>query len=217
MSYSKPAQGDSETTGNTDEGWIEWIINLIRRWNREETNKAPESEVDKAFQGLDNKMKALHEDFKKLQEIRAELETNQGNKEQGIARVLKSMLNMNLRQLSRRIQTLAEDVEEWPAATKDELQLLKACLEMNKENKKEDIAKALASKLNMNLRQLSRRIKSVAEDVHDCLETTTDELELLRAELEANQGNKEEEIAVVLESNLNLGRRCNAKSRAHRG
>ncbi|XP_063038359.1 uncharacterized protein LOC134433442 [Melospiza melodia melodia] len=171
---------------------------------REKINKALESEVDKAFQDLNNKMEVLHEDFKELQEIRAELEKIPGNKEQGISRVLKSMLNMNLRQLSRGIRTLAEDVEEWPAAIKHELRLLRSYLEMNKENEEEDIAKALESKLNMNLQHLTRRIKSVAEDVQDCLETTRDEFEFFRAEVEKNPENEEEDIAKALESKLNM-------------
>ncbi|XP_054148906.1 uncharacterized protein LOC128948283 isoform X2 [Melozone crissalis] len=223
MSYSKHSQGDSETAWDTAKEWIEIIFKgsskeksnpgfsdrdqrekpfCAGKREREKINKALESEVDKAFQDLNNKMEALHEDFKELQEIAAELEKIPGNKKQGIARVLNSMLNMNLRQLSRRIQTLAEDVEEWPAAIKHELRLLRAYLEMSKENEEGDIAKALESKLNMNLRQLSRRIQTLAEDVQDCLETTRDEF--FRAEVEKNPENEEEDIAKALESKFTM-------------
>ncbi|XP_054374222.1 uncharacterized protein LOC118700976 [Molothrus ater] len=178
---------------------VEAAIDAIRRWNREKTNKALESKIDKASQDLDNEMKALHEDFKKLQEIRAELEKIP---DEEIAMELKSKLKKTARELSRRIQTLQEDVKKWRETIKDELCVCRAELEKIPGNKEEDIARVLESMLNKNHRLLSQRIQTLEADVEEWSEGTWDELQLRRPELENIRGNKMEQIAQALKSML---------------
>ncbi|XP_037982097.1 uncharacterized protein LOC119696433 isoform X2 [Motacilla alba alba] len=190
MSYLRRAQRYSETRWNTAKEWMKRTFTGSRkeeshpgfsyrdqreepfcagRRESDETKKAVESKIHEAFQDLNNEMKALHEDFKNLEskqseEIRAELEKNSGYVEEEIARAMKAKMNMKLRELSRRIRIVAEDVEEWPETTKDELQLFRAELEKNSGNKEEEIARAMESVLRNTLQQVFQGI-TIVEDV----------------------------------------------------
>ncbi|XP_053857726.1 uncharacterized protein LOC128820908 isoform X2 [Vidua macroura] len=173
---------------------------------REKINKVLESKMEKAFQDFKNKMKALQEDFKKLQSrqrevqhLRAELGKNPGNKEEKIAWALESKLRKNLWQLSPRIQTLEEDLQEWPKATRHDLLLLRAELQKKKGNKEEEIAWAMESKLKNICRQLSEIIHTLEGDLQECLETTKRDLLLLRAELQKKKVVSEAEAFFPLE------------------
>ncbi|XP_064257172.1 uncharacterized protein LOC135287876 isoform X3 [Passer domesticus] len=187
----------------------EMIYDEFRRRRREKTNKVLESMIIEAFQDLNNKIKALHEDFKKLEEstkhevqiLRAELEKNPENKEMAFVWTLESMLKKNLQQLSQRIQTLEEDVQEWPETTKHELQLCRGYPE-NRENKEEEIARELVSMLNKKLRQVSQRIQTLEEKIKEWPETTKNELQLCRVYVEKNQGKKEEESSRALQCRM---------------
>ncbi|XP_037982078.1 uncharacterized protein LOC119696420 isoform X2 [Motacilla alba alba] len=177
------------------------------RRESEETSKALESKIHEAFQDLNNKMKALQEIFKNLEskqseEIRAELEKNSGYEEEEIVSTLKAKLNMKLRELSRKIQCVEEDVEEWPEAIKDDLQLFRAELKKSPGYEEEEIARALESKLKKNFRELSRRIRTLQRDVEEWPEAIMDELQLFRAELKKNSGYNAEEIAMAVLMNL---------------
>lgn len=180
---------------------ISEISNEIGKRQRENTRKDQESMITKDLESkmgkslpdLKNKMEALKEDFKKLQEyieyevplMRAELTNNQGMKEEGdIAWALELRLKKMVRQLSRSIQTLEEDVQEWPEATKYELLLLSAKLEKSPGMKEGDVAWAQEFWLKKMVRQLSQRIETVEEDVQECAEATKYELQLLRVKLE---------------------------------
>ncbi|XP_037982162.1 C-type lectin domain family 4 member F-like isoform X2 [Motacilla alba alba] len=164
--------------------------------------------MNEGLQELNNKIKALHENFKKLEEstknelqiIRAELEKNQGEKENEIARGLESVLNKHLLQLSQRIQTLEEDLQKWPETTKNELQIIRGYLE-NQGEKENEIARGLESVLNKHLLQLSQRIQTLEEDVQKWPETTKHELQIIRGYLE-NQEKKKEERSRALETEL---------------
>ncbi|XP_064256842.1 uncharacterized protein LOC135287413 [Passer domesticus] len=204
MSCSRQAQGYSRTAWDKAKEWIKKIFNRIRRRKSEKTL---ESKIDEAFQDLSNKMKALHENFKNLEskereEIREELEMIPENEEEEIARTLEAKLNMRFRELSRKIRTLQEDLEEWPEAIKDEVQLFRAELKKNSENEEEEIARTLEAKLNTRFRELSRKIRTLEADVEEWPEAIKDEVQLFRAELKKNSGNKEEEIAKALEAVL---------------
>ncbi|XP_064257171.1 uncharacterized protein LOC135287876 isoform X2 [Passer domesticus] len=184
----------------------EMIYDEFRRRRREKTNKVLESMIIEAFQDLNNKIKALHEDFKKLEEstkhevqiLRAELEKNPENKEMAFVWTLESMLKKNLQQLSQRIQTLEEDVQEWPETTKHELQLCRGY----PENREEEIARELVSMLNKKLRQVSQRIQTLEEKIKEWPETTKNELQLCRVYVEKNQGKKEEESSRALQCRM---------------
>ncbi|XP_037982167.1 golgin subfamily A member 5-like isoform X6 [Motacilla alba alba] len=187
---------------------VAMIRKEIRKRERVKTNKALDSMMNEGLQELNNKIKALHENFKKLEEstknelqiIRAELEKNQGEKENEIARGLESVLNKHLLQLSQRIQTLEEDLQKWPETTKNELQIIRGYLE-NQGEKENEIARGLESVLNKHLLQLSQRIQTLEEDVQKWPETTKHELQIIRGYLE-NQEKKKEERSRALETEL---------------
>ncbi|XP_064249578.1 uncharacterized protein LOC135283070 isoform X9 [Passer domesticus] len=187
----------------------EMIYNEFRRRKKEKTNKVLESMIIEAFQELNNKIKALHEDFKKLEEstkhevqiIRAELEENPGNKEMAFVWALESMLKKNLQQLSQRLQILEEDVQEWPETTKHELQLFRGYPE-NRGKKEKEIKRALESLLKKKFQQFSHKIQTLEKEMQEWPETTKHELQLLRGYLEKNRGKKEEENSRALQCRM---------------
>ncbi|XP_039561698.1 uncharacterized protein LOC120500629 isoform X1 [Passer montanus] len=197
----------------------EMIYDEFRRRRREKTNKVLESVIIEAFQDLNNKIKALHEDFKKLEEstkhevqiLRAELEKNPENKEEEIARELVSMLNKKLRQLSQRIQTLEEKIKEWPETTKNELQLCRVYVEKNQGKKEEESSRALQCRMETLLQQLSQRFQTLEQALQLRQAFPYHEFQLFRAYLENNQGiaMQQEEIIHLRVLELARGERTN--------
>ncbi|XP_058716152.1 FYVE and coiled-coil domain-containing protein 1-like isoform X1 [Poecile atricapillus] len=164
------------------------LINKFRERKKEKTRKLLECKINEAFQELKGKMKALQEYLQKLQEcrqkehqlLRAYLEENQG-KEGNLARVLLSRMENGVQTLSQRIQTLQNDVQEWPETTKYELELLRADLEMNQGKKEEEISRALVSRMTWKFQQLFQRIGSLEKDLQKLLKSSQHEFQLLRA------------------------------------
>ncbi|KAL9820901.1 uncharacterized protein GJ701_017306 isoform 1-T2 [Geothlypis trichas] len=185
------------------EKFLEMVSYVFRGTNKE-------CNMDEAFQELMKTIQALQEDLKKLEEsrqrehqlLREYLEKNQGNKEEKIAQALESKLKKSLQRLSQKVRSLEKNVQEGPETTKWARLILEAFLERNPGNKEVKIALALEPKWKKNLQQLSQKIKTLEEDVKEWPETTKNDLQLLRTELERNPGNKEEEIAQALESKL---------------
>ncbi|XP_064257173.1 uncharacterized protein LOC135287876 isoform X4 [Passer domesticus] len=196
----------------------EMIYDEFRRRRREKTNKVLESMIIEAFQDLNNKIKALHEDFKKLEEstkhevqiLRAELEKNPENKEMAFVWTLESMLKKNLQQLSQRIQTLEEDVQEWPETTKHELQLCRGYPE-NRGKKEEESSRALQCRMETLLQQLSQRFQTLEQALQLRQAFPYHEFQLFRAYLENNQGiaMQQEEIIHLRVLELARGERTN--------
>ncbi|XP_041881717.1 uncharacterized protein LOC121663488 isoform X2 [Corvus kubaryi] len=187
---------------------VKWILERRREREREKTTKLLDSKLNENFLYLMKQMEPLKRVFKKLhkfklcdlQVFRADLEKIQGKEKEEIARALECKLQKNLRNLSQSIQTLQEDVHEWLESTKLDLQVFRADLEKIPEKKEEEIARALESRLMKKFHHLSQSIQTLQEDVHEWLESTKLDLQVLRADLEKIHGNKEEEIARALES-----------------
>ncbi|KAM4751511.1 uncharacterized protein ACIQIH_002371 isoform 1-T1 [Cyanocitta cristata] len=186
----------------------EWIHKRLRARKREKTTKVLDSKLNENFLYLMKQMEPLNRVFKKLQKfklcdlqlLRAELEKIPGKEKEEIARALESRLQKNLRNLCQSIKTLKENVDEWPESTKLNLECLRADLEKIKGKKEKEIAEALESRLMKEFHHLSQSIQTLEENVHEWLESTKLDLQLLIADLEKIPGNKEEEIARDLES-----------------
>ncbi|XP_050840051.1 uncharacterized protein LOC115484737 isoform X4 [Serinus canaria] len=180
------------------------LFDEFRRRKREKTNKFLESKMDENMQDLNKKVKALHKDFKKLEEstknevetMRAHLE-KQGCKEMNVVLLLLSVLDKNLQEFSQKIETMEEDVQKWPETTKRDLQLQRHELESQgcKEN---EIARELKSVLDKNLQQLSQKIETLKKNAQELSKTTKCNLQLLRGFLES-QG-----IAMLREEMIHL-------------
>ncbi|XP_056371381.1 leucine zipper protein 1-like isoform X1 [Oenanthe melanoleuca] len=192
---------------------IDKICNEYNRREREKTTKDLESKMSKDFQDLKNKMEALLKDFKELegstqndvQLLRQKVEKIQGKKEKERARVLESRLRKNVRQLSQRIQSLEEDVENWPMTIKYKLQVRREELEKIQGMNVENIALALENMLQKNKRQLSQKIQAIEEDINECLDTMKYELQVFKEELEEKiQGTKEKNLPMVMSSSIEL-------------
>ncbi|XP_005062723.2 PREDICTED: protein IQ-DOMAIN 14-like isoform X2 [Ficedula albicollis] len=184
------------------------------RNNQESTTKKDlESKISREFQDLENKMEALSKDFQKwegstlydVELLTKEVEKNQGEqgpwhaefppgkREKEKARALESKLRKNIRQLSRRVGTLEEDVWDWPITMKFELQVRRAELEKIEGMDVDDIALALGNMLRKNKRQLSQKIWTLEDDIKECMDTTKYEIQVFREELEErNRGTNEE-------------------------
>ncbi|XP_050840050.1 myomegalin-like isoform X3 [Serinus canaria] len=169
------------------------LFDEFRRRKREKTNKFLESKMDENMQDLNKKVKALHKDFKKLEEstknevetMRAHLE-KQGCKEMNVVLLLLSVLDKNLQEFSQKIETMEEDVQKWPETTKRDLQLQRHELESQgcKEN---EIARELKSVLDKNLQQLSQKIETLKKNAQELSKTTKCNLQLLRGFLESQE------------------------------
>ncbi|XP_074387123.1 uncharacterized protein LOC106630081 isoform X3 [Zonotrichia albicollis] len=155
-------------------------------------------ELSQKFQTLEGEVKELPEKTKhEIKIMRADLE-KQGKKE--ILRAVESMLKEELGPLSKKFQTLEEDVQNWQETTKREVQLLRADLE-KQGKKEEESSRELVSMLDKKFGQLSQKFQTLEEDVQNWQETTKREVQIMRADLE-KQGMKEEEIARELVSML---------------
>ncbi|XP_058717492.1 trichohyalin-like [Poecile atricapillus] len=169
---------------------VEMIIEESRRRKEKKTTRVLECKIDEAFQELREKIETVQEYFKEFQEsrqkehqlLRAELEKNQGKKEENFARVLLSRTEKEIQVLSKRIKTLQKEVQEWPETTMYELELLRADLEKNQGKEEKEISRALLSRLIWKFQQLFKKIETLEEDLEELLKTSQHEFQLLRAD-----------------------------------
>ncbi|XP_032942847.1 uncharacterized protein LOC117011530 isoform X2 [Catharus ustulatus] len=186
------------------------MIPLIGR-KKLESAWARESMLKKNNQNLSHRVETLEKNFQEglesikneLKDVRAELQKNQGNKEEDIAYPLESFLKKKNQELSHKVASLEKESQEGLEAINHELKDIRAELEKNQRKKEEDIVLALKSFLRKKDRQLSHRFETLEKDFLEGLETIKHELNNVRAELKKNQVYTEEDIAFALERRLN--------------
>ncbi|XP_032942837.1 golgin subfamily A member 6-like protein 6 [Catharus ustulatus] len=154
--------------------------------------------LEKDFQkGLDN---INHE----LKYVRAELQNNQGKNEEDIPLIPETLLKKNKQELSEKIKTVKDDVEQSKEDINHKLQKLRDELEEENQGmkKEKERAWALESRLKRKMRQFSRRTETLQEDVEEWPETIMLELQVRGGVLKNMKGMKKEDIASALETLL---------------
>lgn len=131
--------------------------------------RALESRLKRKVQQFFRRIKSLEEDLEKLpntimlelQFRRGVLKNIKGMKEGDIALCLESVLNKNMRELSQKIETLKEDVEECLAAIMYELQILRDELDEKKQGNKKKSAWLLECCKETEVEQVFSQIQAM--------------------------------------------------------
>ncbi|XP_031950652.1 myosin-4-like isoform X2 [Corvus moneduloides] len=130
------------------------------------------------------------------------LERRREREREKTTKLLDSKLNENFLYLRKQMEPLKRVFKKLQEFKPSDLELLRADLEKIPGKKKEEIARALESRLQKKLKNLCRKTEDLEEYVHKWPESTKLDLERLRADLEKIPGKEEEEIARALESRL---------------
>ncbi|XP_017583318.1 PREDICTED: myosin-8-like isoform X3 [Corvus brachyrhynchos] len=130
------------------------------------------------------------------------LERQREREREKTTKLLDSKLNENFLYLRKQMEPLKRVFKKLQEFKPSDLERLRADLEKIPGKEKEEIARALESRLQKKLKNLCRKTEDLEEYVHKWPESTKLDLERLRADLEKIPGKEEEEIARALESRL---------------
>ncbi|XP_041881725.1 uncharacterized protein LOC121663488 isoform X5 [Corvus kubaryi] len=176
---------------------LPWRVNLEKRTQEAGTEDMAGRFVRKIFKSIGVGLAACEIIYRAVKWI---LERRREREREKTTKLLDSKLNENFLYLMKQMEPLKRVFKKLHKFKLCDLQVFRADLEKIQEKKEEEIARALESRLMKKFHHLSQSIQTLQEDVHEWLESTKLDLQVLRADLEKIHGNKEEEIARALES-----------------